>query len=196
MRLFIAREMLDPHLKVSAAVLIRSCRWRNVCARRPGPAVLSGLVSEAMVPVRRRAERGMRGADPELLQHLRYAARTGRRLARALFHAMLRHGPKLEREQLLLGRFVDIGTELFALTAVCLRAQSLLDGTVNAPEHLRLAIILPRGAVADRKEIHGRRGQHRPGGLSACAGRAGGKKLRPLKKGLLPEDRHRSFAPQ
>jgi hypothetical protein len=38
---------------------------------------------------------------------------------------MARFGPKLERRQLLLGRFVDIGTELFAITASCSRAQSL-----------------------------------------------------------------------
>ena len=39
---------------------------------------------------------------------------------------MVRFGPKLERQQVLLGRFVDIGTELFAMAASCSRAQSLL----------------------------------------------------------------------
>jgi hypothetical protein len=38
---------------------------------------------------------------------------------------MARHGPKLEREQLLLGRFVDIGAEIFAVSATCSRAQAL-----------------------------------------------------------------------
>jgi hypothetical protein len=38
---------------------------------------------------------------------------------------MIRFGPKLEREQVLLGRFVDIATELFAITATCARAESL-----------------------------------------------------------------------
>jgi hypothetical protein len=72
------------------------------------------------------------GFHPRLARHLRYAARTSRRLARTLFHAMAHFGPKLERRQLLLGRFVDIGTELFAITASCSRAQSL--GTVEARE--------------------------------------------------------------
>jgi hypothetical protein len=44
-----------------------------------------------------------------------------------MFHAMVKHGPKLEREQMLLGRFVDIGTELFAQVASATRAQALLN---------------------------------------------------------------------
>ena len=47
---------------------------------------------------------------------------------------MARFGPKLEREQVLLGRFVDLGTELFALTAACSHAQSL-----GTPEAIALA---------------------------------------------------------
>jgi hypothetical protein len=76
-----------------------------------------------------------------LRQHLRYAARTARRLARAIFRAMLRRGPKLESEQILLGRFVDIGAELFAITSTCLRATaSLKEGlTGNDGELCRLA---------------------------------------------------------
>lgn len=36
---------------------------------------------------------------------------------------MVRHGPGLEREQVLLGRFVDAGTELFAQAAAVSHAQ-------------------------------------------------------------------------
>jgi len=39
---------------------------------------------------------------------------------------MLVHGAKLDRQQVLLGRFVEIGTELFAIAATCSRAQALL----------------------------------------------------------------------
>src|SRR5439155_14670249 len=65
--------------------------------------------------------------DPVVRRHLRYAARSSRRLARALFGAMLVHGPKLERQQVLLGRFVDIGAEFFAISATCARAPALLS---------------------------------------------------------------------
>jgi hypothetical protein len=39
---------------------------------------------------------------------------------------MLRHGPKLEKKQVLLGRFVEIGAELFALTAAMAYAGQLV----------------------------------------------------------------------
>ncbi len=62
---------------------------------------------------------------PRLAGHVRWTERHSRKLARTLFHAMARFGPKLERQQVLLGRFVDIGTELFAIAASCARAETL-----------------------------------------------------------------------
>jgi hypothetical protein len=47
---------------------------------------------------------------------------------------MARFGPKLERDQVLLGRFVDLGTELFAIAAACSRAHAL-----GTPEAIALA---------------------------------------------------------
>ncbi|HKR08440.1 MAG TPA: hypothetical protein VJS39_04560, partial [Gemmatimonadaceae bacterium] len=48
-----------------------------------------------------------------------------RHLGRSIFHAMVRFGPKLERKQMVLFRAVDIGAELFAMSAACSRAQML-----------------------------------------------------------------------
>ena len=39
-----------------------------------------------------------------------------------LFHCMVRFGPKLEKRQAVLGRLVEIGAELLAITAACTRA--------------------------------------------------------------------------
>ena len=55
-----------------------------------------------------------------------------------MFHAMVKHGPKLEREQMLLARFVDIGTELFAQTASATRAQALIEQGRDRKEILAL----------------------------------------------------------
>ena len=67
------------------------------------------------------------GVPGKLAKHLRWASKTSRKLARSLFHAMGMNGPKLEREQVLLGRFVDIGAELFAMIATCSRASALAN---------------------------------------------------------------------
>jgi hypothetical protein len=46
---------------------------------------------------------------------------------------MVRFGPKLERRQMVLFRAVDIGAELFAMSAACVRAQMFAqDGRAEA----------------------------------------------------------------
>jgi len=124
MRLFIAREALDPHLKISAAAL----NSQLPPAQRLKAAFKAGMFYAGWYP-RQFLPLGvgnLRGANPRLAKHLRYASRTSRRLARRLFNAMARFSTKLEREQVLLGRFVEIGTELYAIATTCARAQGLL----------------------------------------------------------------------
>jgi alkylation response protein AidB-like acyl-CoA dehydrogenase len=124
MRLFIAREALDPHLKIGGPVLNSKVPAR---ARFRAAVRATGYYARwypgLYVP---------KGAPP--FPHARYIAKATRRLARALFHAMIRWGPKLERQQVLLGRFVDIGAELFAMAATSARGASL-----NDPAALQLA---------------------------------------------------------
>src|SRR5437763_1462394 len=70
-----------------------------------------------------------------LAKHLRWAERHTRHLGRMLFHAMARFGPKLERRQMVLFRGVDIGADLFAMTAACVRARMLAqEGNREATE--------------------------------------------------------------
>ena len=129
MRLFLAREALDPHLKVAGGVL----DTRQAAGKRLKAALKAGkfyalwypqlLLPRARVPA---------DLTPAFKPMLVYAARTSRRLARALFHAMIHYGPKLERQQLLLGRVVDIGTELFAISAAVLYADGLIKTSDTA----------------------------------------------------------------
>ena len=65
------------------------------------------------------------GEFGKLATHLRFADRATSKLGRAIFHAMVRYGPKLERRQVVLFRAVDIGAELFAMAAACSRARML-----------------------------------------------------------------------
>jgi hypothetical protein len=78
--------------------------------------------------------------------HVNYAARSSKKLARGLFHAMARFGPNLDREQLLLSRFVGIATELFAISATCSFAQSKINAGAPADEILSVADYFCRSA--------------------------------------------------
>jgi len=65
---------------------------------------------------------GAYGEFGPLAAHLRYVERASRKLARVTFYGMARWQGRLERKQGFLGRIVDIGAELFAMSAVCVRA--------------------------------------------------------------------------
>lgn len=123
MRLFIAREMLDPHLKIAGAIF----NSQLPMSQKLRAATKAAMFYAIWYPKQwlRLPIADCRLPNSDLSGHLRFAARTSRKLARAIFHAMLKFGPKLEREQLLLGRLVEIGTEIFAMTATCLRAEKL-----------------------------------------------------------------------
>ncbi|MEP6667668.1 MAG: acyl-CoA dehydrogenase family protein [Chthoniobacter sp.] len=142
MRLFIAREALDPHLKIGAPMLDTRLPWKTR-AGAAGRAVLNyaGWYPRQWLGPLANAGLLFSHVNARLSGHVRWAARASHRLARELFHAMALHGPKLEREQMLLGRFVDIGTELFAIAATCGRAEAL-----KAPEALELADFFARAS--------------------------------------------------
>src|SRR5438045_2351555 len=132
MRLFIAREALDPHLKVGGGIFNTQLPMSD----RAKAVFTSGKFYAGWYP-----KQWMPGGSgkidnlhSELQTHIDYGARTSKRLARGLFHAMARFGPKLDREQLLLSRFVGIASELFAMSASCSFAQYKIDQREPADE--------------------------------------------------------------
>jgi alkylation response protein AidB-like acyl-CoA dehydrogenase len=144
MRLFIAREALDPHLKVGGAIFN---------TQLPMTTRVKSMFSSGSFYTRWYPKQWFGGnagdldkLHADLREHVRYGAATSKKLARGLFHAMMRFGPKLDREQLLLSRFVGIATELFAMNATCAFAQSKIDAGEPAPEIISLARYFCRSA--------------------------------------------------
>ncbi|MEP6777729.1 MAG: acyl-CoA dehydrogenase family protein [Chthoniobacterales bacterium] len=144
MRLFIAREALDPHLKVGGAIfntqLPMSTRIRSMFG--------SGSFYSRWYPKQyAKANAGdLSKVHADLRPYLQYGARASKRLARGLFHAMMRFGPKLDREQLLLSRFCGIATELFAISATCSFAQHKIDSGEPVDEIISVASYFCRSA--------------------------------------------------
>ena len=137
MRLFIAREALDPHLKVGGAIFNTTLPM----ATRVKSMFGSGSFYSRWYPRQyMKSNAGdLGGLHEQLRPHVRYGAATSKKLARGLFHSMMRFGPKLDREQLLLSRYVGVATEIFAMNATCSYAQHLLNEGKPAEEILSVA---------------------------------------------------------
>jgi alkylation response protein AidB-like acyl-CoA dehydrogenase len=154
MHLFIAREAVDTHLSV-AGDLVRP----DAPLGRKAAALLRVIAFYAVWYPSRWLGWGMwprYGGFGRLATHLRYVDRTSRRLARGLFHAMVRYGPRLEKKQSVLFRLVDVGAELFAMAAACARAEMLRqEGGSEGPRAVVLADIFCRQA---RRRVEARFG--------------------------------------
>ena len=124
MRLFIMREALDPHLKVAGVALNTERPWgERLCSLLAAARYYPFWYIRQWLPVGGAAPADM---HPRLAGHFEEVAARARRMARTLFHQMVRHGTGLEKRQVLLGRIADIGADLFALAACCTYAQKLL----------------------------------------------------------------------
>jgi hypothetical protein len=123
MRLFIAREAVDHHFKLAFGIVNpeSTMKQRLEGLAKSAPFYLTWYPTR-WVGVGRLKRYGEFG---KLARHLRYIEKTTRHLGRAIFHAMVRFGPKLERKQMVLFRAVDIGAELFAMAASISRAHML-----------------------------------------------------------------------
>jgi alkylation response protein AidB-like acyl-CoA dehydrogenase len=129
MHLLIAREAVDAHLSVAGDIIDPEADLR----RKARAAAKAGEFYARWLPTLVTGKGQLPTSFTEfgpLASHLRYVERASRRLARSTFYGMSRWQGKLEYKQRFLGRIVDIGAELFAMTAACVRAQrDHADGT-------------------------------------------------------------------
>jgi hypothetical protein len=124
MRLFIAREAVDTHMRVAGDLIDP----KVPAGQKVGTLLKAGAFYAFWYPKLWLGVRGWFGFGEfgRLASHMRFVERSSRRLARSLFHCMVRFGPMLEKRQAVLGRLVEIGAELLAIAAACSRAQAML----------------------------------------------------------------------
>ncbi|MEV4874057.1 acyl-CoA dehydrogenase family protein [Streptomyces syringium] len=160
MHLLIAREAVDAHLSVAGDLIDPEktlgekakagaraggfyARWLPKLVT--GPGQLPRTYTEFHPPGHR-----------DLSGHLRFAERSSRRLARSTFYAMSRWQGRLETKQGFLGRIVDIGAELFAISAACVRAEALRAEGDHGTEAYQLADAFCRQSRIRVEELFGR----------------------------------------
>ena len=137
MRLFLAREAMDPHLKRLNVLLNPKTRGLEKVG---GAFKILGHYAlwypkqmiQGIMP-------SSHGEMKELSPYFSYVERNSHKLARTLFYYMAGYQQKLEKRQMILGRLMDIGTDLFVMSAACSYAISLTQETPEDRTPLELA---------------------------------------------------------
>jgi alkylation response protein AidB-like acyl-CoA dehydrogenase len=139
MHLLIAREAVDQHLQVAGDIIEPDVPLGD----KAKTAVKAGQFYAKWLPKLAVGQ----GTAPtsysefgDLAEHLRFAERNCRKLARSTFYGMSRWQGKLEKKQSFLGRIVDIGAELYAISCAVVYADTLgHEQPSNAAEYIELA---------------------------------------------------------
>jgi len=136
LKLFIAREVWDPHLKRATPFFETLADAGDRLEDKLGHA--GQLVEEAgklgafyarwyaerILPNGLLGEAADRVRSPELRGELQAVKKTSRRLARVILQQMALHTTGLEEKQAIVARLADIGVDLFVMTAACSYADS------------------------------------------------------------------------
>ncbi|GAA1826824.1 acyl-CoA dehydrogenase family protein [Luedemannella flava] len=149
MHLLIAREAVDQHLAVAGDIIDPGAEL----GRKARAGLRAGGFYARWLPtltLGRGQAPAAYGGYGQLAAHLRYVERASRKLARSTFYGMARWQGRMERRQRFLGRVVDIGAELFAIAATCVRAHAE-RGT--HPGNLELADVFCRQARLRAEEL-------------------------------------------
>ncbi|MBI3996027.1 MAG: acyl-CoA dehydrogenase family protein [Candidatus Omnitrophica bacterium] len=151
MRLFIAREALDAHMRIVSQLMNP-----HVSLPKKATAALVACGRYAVWYPRQWCSWGWwpryASLPPTLASHMRFVERTSHRVARALIHSAMRHGMQLANRQQLLGRIVDAGAELFAMVAACSKAYAMTRLQPSEQSPVELADLFCR--LARRRVTH------------------------------------------
>lgn len=123
MKLFLAREAMDPHLKNLGFLLKGKVSMGQMFTQIPK---LMGQYAWWYTKMLFKPFKTKSYSDlGKLSKHYRFIEKRSPKLARNIFYYMAKYQKKLEHKQLILGRLVDIGTDLFVMSAACAYAVHL-----------------------------------------------------------------------
>lgn len=134
MQLYIAREAMDTHVRQIMPLMKKGGNKLGHLLKSFLP-FYAAWYPRTYLP----ADGGfsVQNLDARNQGHLGFIAKNSKRLARSMFHAMVKYREKLEREQMIMSNFVDVGTDLFAMAAALSYADGLL-GKVSGDEKAAL----------------------------------------------------------
>lgn len=138
MRLFLAREAADPHLKKVMAFGPKTIAFYMKWI----PEQLFGTL----------LTKSYSDLGP-LAKHFQYVQRTSHILARKLFYYLGRYREKIQDKQLLIGRLIEVGTELFVIAATVSHAATLYKNNPLDRTPIELAdyfAIISRRRIAEK----------------------------------------------
>lgn len=117
MKLFLAREAMDPHLKKLGFLL--QGKTSTVKKTLEIPKLFGHYmwwyIKQLFRPLKSKSYKDL----GTLATHYQFIEVTAPRLARNIFFYMAKYQKKLEHKQMILGRLMDIGTDLFVMAATC-----------------------------------------------------------------------------
>lgn len=137
MKLFLAREAMDPHLRRLGDLIKKK---QTLSQKFPKILKLIGYYSfwyagHLFKPL---FTQNYNELGP-LAKQFQFCEKCSHKLARSIFFYMAKYQRGLEQKQMLLGRLMDIGTDLFAIAATCSYAHSLVKDNPDDQSPLKLA---------------------------------------------------------
>ncbi|WP_432137992.1 MULTISPECIES: acyl-CoA dehydrogenase family protein [unclassified Streptomyces] len=158
MHLLIAREAVDAHLTVAGDLIDpdKSLQDKARAGASAGAFYARWLPKLVAGPGQLPSSYAEFKHHVDLSPHLRFVERHARKLARSTFYGMSRWQGRMETKQGFLGRIVDIGAELFAMSAACVRAELLRSRGENGREAYQLADAFCHQARLRVDELFGR----------------------------------------
>jgi hypothetical protein len=157
MHLFIAREAMDPHLRRILPLMSSKTPFGQKIQKAFQVFLHYGVWYPRQWVYLSRWRRHAK-VSPKIRRHIRFIEKTSHKLARSLFHAMAIYRQGLEKRQQILFRFVNIGTDLFAMASTCSRAAFMTNQNPSDTGPEELADLFCREArIRIRREFRSQR---------------------------------------